>query len=181
MVALSGVALLGAPSQADPTDGVQVQDTPYGPFGRSVTATMVVEAPVKALYGVLTDYDHLAEFMPMVNEARALETSPKGATVLFKVRYLRFFETEEVDVRSHEPYRRIAWQAIKGPLKVSNGSWVLTPRGRGTQLTYQTDVDPGIPVPSHLTGMLLKQGLPEFLMGIKRRAESGGTWKKPGA
>ncbi|MNS23312.1 Polyketide cyclase / dehydrase and lipid transport [compost metagenome] len=180
LIGALGWALSGAPVAAQTADGIQVQDAPFGPFGRSVTATMYVEAPPKAVFGVLTDYDHLAEFMPLVNAAKTLETSPKGATVLFKVRYMRFFEIEEVDVRTHEPYSRITWQAIKGPLKVSNGSWVLKPQGKGTHLTYQTDVDPGMPVPSALTGMLLKQGLPEFLTGIKRRAESGGTWKKPG-
>lgn len=180
LIGTLGWALSGSPAAAQPADGIQVQDAPFGPFGRSVTATMYVEASPKAVFGVLTDYDHLAEFMAMVNAAKALETSPKGAVVLFKVRYMRFFEIEEVDVRTHEPYSRITWQAIKGPLKVSNGSWVLKPQGKGTHLTYQTDVDPGMPVPSALTGMLLKQGLPEFLTGIKRRAESGGTWKKPG-
>lgn len=181
-VALVGVAFSVAPPVlADSPEGIQVEDGPYGPFGRSVTATLYVEATPKALFGVLTDYDHLAEFMPMVNEARALESSARGATVMFKVRYARFFELEEIDVRTHEPYSRITWHAIKGPLKVSDGFWALRPQGKGTHLTYRTDVDPGFPVPSQLTGVLLKQGLPEFLAGIKRRAESGGTWKKPGS
>ena len=68
---------------------------------------------------------------------------------------------------------------IEGPLKVSDGSWTMTPQGKGTRVVYQTDVDPGIPVPPALVGNLMKRGLPEVLTAIRLRVESGGKWKKP--
>jgi hypothetical protein len=46
-------------------------------------------------------------------------------------------------------------------------------------VTYQTYVDPGVPLPSGLTGLMVKRGLVEFLEGVRARIESGGRWLKP--
>lgn len=173
-------ALAASPSRGQAPWEPQITERAFQAFGRSVTAVFHVNASPKVVYGVLTDYAHMPEFMPMVEEVKTLENRPKGALVSFRVRYLRFFDIVEVDERTYEPPNRITWHAIQGPLKVSNGSWTLTPERGGTRVIYQTDVDPGIPLPSSMTGMLVKQGLPEFLNGIRLRAESGGTWKKPG-
>jgi ribosome-associated toxin RatA of RatAB toxin-antitoxin module len=177
---VSPTALAAGPSREQVPLEAQITESAFQAFGRSVTAVFHVKASPKVVYGVLTDYAHMPEFMPMVEEVKTLESRPKGALVSFRVRYLRFFDIVEVDERTYEPPTRISWHAIQGPLKVSNGSWTLTPERGGTRVTYQTDVDPGIPLPSAMTGMLVKQGLPEFLNGVRLRAESGGTWKKLG-
>lgn len=174
-VAVFGSAALGA----EPTLAVHVDEAPFGHFGRSVTARFRVEAPPPVVFGVLTDYAHMAEFMAMVDETRVLEARPMGAVVSFRVRSMNLFDIVEVDERRYEGQRRITWHAIQGPLKTSDGSWSLAPDGRGTAVVYQTDVEPGLPLPSWLTGMLVKQGLPDFLDSVRHRAESGGTWRKP--
>lgn len=175
-------ALLTAPPiarAAEPGVPMTITDAPFQVFGRTVTATFLIAASPKAVYDVLTDYAHMAEFMSVVDEAKVLALHSKGARVSFRVRYLHFFDIVEIDDRTYEPYRRITWHAVEGPLKVSDGSWTLSPVGKGTKLIYQTDVDPGMPLPSALTGMMLRRGLPEFLHGIRLRAESGGKWRKP--
>jgi uncharacterized protein YndB with AHSA1/START domain len=164
---------------AEAADGITVTDAPFRTFGRSVTAVYYIDAPPLAVFEVLTDYAHMAEFMPMVDEARPLALRPNGATVSYHMRYLKFFDIVEIDERTYDKPRRITWHATEGPLKVSDGSWTLTPQGKGTRVVYQTDVDPGIPVPPAMVGHMLKQGLPEVLTAIRLRVESKGTWRKP--
>ncbi|MNS71629.1 Polyketide cyclase / dehydrase and lipid transport [compost metagenome] len=168
-------AMAGTPEAA----GITVTDAPFRTFGRSVTAVYHIDAPPIAVFEVLTDYAHMADFMPMVDEAKPLAVRPNGATVRYHMRYLRFFDIVEVDERTYDKPRRITWHATEGPLKVSDGSWTLTPEGKGTRVVYQTDVDPGIPVPPAMVGHMLKQGLPEVLTAIRLRVESKGTWRKP--
>ncbi|MFP5502608.1 MAG: SRPBCC family protein [Candidatus Sericytochromatia bacterium] len=171
--------VLQAPPSLAASD-LSISEAPFGRHGRAVSASFHVAASTHAIFAVLTDYDGMPEFMPMVEEAELLESRPSGARVRFRVRSLGLFDIEEIDERNYEPPRRITWQAVKGPLAVSEGSWTLTPDRAGTRVVYQTNVEPPVPLPAFLTGMLVKQGLPEFLVAIRLRAESGGRWLKPG-
>lgn len=178
---LVGTLLFAAPEPAIPSSServIEIQEAPFRAFGRSVTARFFVNAPPQRVFETLTDYEHLAEFMPMVDEATLLESREGWAKVRFRVRVLRVFDLVEVDERTMEPWHRISWHAVAGPLRTSDGAWIFTPVGGGTEVTYRTDVDPGIPVPPALTGFLVKQGLPEFLESVRKRVESGGTWRK---
>lgn len=162
-----------------PTDrSIGISEAPFQTFGRSVIGRCFVQATPEAVFEVLSDHDRLAEFMPFVEEARALETRAGWARVRFRVRHMGLFTITEIDERTLEPHRRLAWHATEGPLRVSDGSWTLAPRAAGTDLIYQTDVDPGLPLPPALVGYLVRQGLPELLESVRRRAESGGKWRK---
>lgn len=156
-----------------------IDDAPFGRFGRSITARFLVRATPQEAYEVLTDHERMAAYMPMVEEAAVVSRSPGRAVVRFRVRYLHWFDITEVDERTFEPPSRIRWHATEGPLRVSDGSWTFIPASGGTLVTYQTDVDPGVPLPSVLTGMLLRQGLPAFLDAVRLRIESGGKWRRP--
>ena len=170
---------LAAP--ADDERAIQITDRPFRRFGRTVIASFQVQATPHRVFSVLTDHAHMAEFMPMVDDVRVLASYPGGARVRFHVRYLGLFDIVEVDERTFVPDRRITWHATDGPLAVSDGSWAITARGpRGAAVVYQTDVDPGVPIPSGLTAMIMQRGLREFLDGIRRRIEGDGTWRKPG-
>lgn len=171
---------LAPPAAAEAPLPYALQEAPFGRFGRSIRATFHIEAKPPVVFGVLTDYAHMGDYMAMVDEARVLEARPQGAVVSFRVRSMKLFDIVEVDERTYEGQRRITWHATRGPLHVSDGSWSLAPDGRGTSVIYETDVEPSFPLPPWLTSMLLQQGLPEFLDSVRRRAESGGTWRKPG-
>lgn len=161
-----------------PDRSVAVSEASFRTFGRSVLAHCFVKAPPRTVFEVLSDHDRLAEFMPLVEEAKALETKPGWARVRFRVRYMGLFDIVEIDERTLTPFRRLSWRATEGPLRVSEGSWTLTPWADGTDLVYQTDVDPGIPLPPALVGFLMRQGLPELIESVRRRAESAGKWRK---
>ena len=73
---------------------------------------------------------------------------------------------------------RVTWSLDSGDaLKVSNGSWELTPEGSGTRARYSVDIQvakpPLIPqaVIDRLTDELTRVQLPKTLEAFKARAE----------
>jgi ribosome-associated toxin RatA of RatAB toxin-antitoxin module len=160
------------------SEAIAVADHPFRTFGRSITATFYAKATSHQTFTVLSDHWHMAEYMPLVEDVTVLDQQPGRARVRFHLRYLKIFDFYEVDERIFTLDRRITWHAVEGPLKVSDGSWTFTAVGPRTRIVYQTDVDPGIPIPSRLTGEMVKDGLVAFLTAVRQRIESQGTWRK---
>lgn len=177
--AIALAAIAAAPAHAaDPFPDVETGDAPWGFFGRSVWAKVWIAAKPAAVFEVLTDYERFPEFMPLVQRVDVLERGPRHAVLRFKMRYLNWFDIEQTDRRTLHPYDRIDYVGVAGALREVRGDWRLAPERDGTRATYTAQVDPGVPVPGPITGALVKRGLPGLLDGVRRRAESGGRWRK---
>jgi ribosome-associated toxin RatA of RatAB toxin-antitoxin module len=150
-----------------------------GQIGRGVEASLTVHAALATVYGVLADPKPGAEFLPYVVRA-AVEKDEAGEQVIrYRARHFGLFDTEYLQGRRLEPPNRVAFWQNKGPFRRVEGLWSLRPVVDGTQVTYRVQVDPGFPVPGPIADFLLRQGLPALVDAIRRRSESGGTWKKP--
>lgn len=177
--AIAMVAIAAAPVAArEDFADVKTGDAPWGLFGRSVWAEVWVAAPPRAVFRTLTDYARFDEFMPLVERVDILERGPTHAVLKFKMRYMRWFDIEQTDRREFHPYSRIDYVGVAGPLRAVTGDWRFTAERGGTRVRYRAQVDPGVPVPGVLMGALVKRGLPGLLDGVRRRTESGGTWRK---
>ena len=176
---LTGVrvgAILGllAASAAAP----EISHALYGEHGRTVSASCYVQAPPQAVFRVLTDYAHMHEFMPMVVKVELLSASPGKARVKFHFRYLRFFDFEEIDERELNPPYRITFRSIQGPLKSASGVWRMMPEGTGTRLSYRISAEPAFALPGPVMDYVVTQGALDLIEGLRKRAESGGTWRR---
>lgn len=179
LAALAALALASAPARAASAfPHVETGDQPWGLFGRAVWARVHVAAQPSAVFAVLTDYERFGEFMPLVERVDVLERGPRHAVLRFRMKYLRWFDVEQTDRRTLHPHTKIDYVGIAGPLKTVYGDWRFAAARGGTRVTYRAWVDPGVPVPGAIVGALVKRGLPGLLDGVKRRVESGGTWKK---
>jgi carbon monoxide dehydrogenase subunit G len=49
---------------------------------RKVEAKIAIHAPLEAVWGVLTDYDRLADHIPGLAESQVLERRPRGARLM---------------------------------------------------------------------------------------------------
>ena len=173
----AGVLAIATASAPPPTD-IAMRDAPFGLFGRSAWADVWVKVPPAAAFAVLTDYEHFHEFMPIVAGVVVEQRSTRHAVLRLRMTYLRWFTVEEVDERRLYPPSKVTYKGIAGPLKSLHGAWLLAPERGGTRVRYEAHVDPGVPVPGPVMAMLLTRGLPGLLDGVRRRAESGGTWIK---
>lgn len=61
---------------------VDLSVTNMGNNTRRVEAKIAIQAPLEAVWRVLTDYNHLADHIPGLAESRVLELRPNGARLL---------------------------------------------------------------------------------------------------
>jgi len=141
-----------------------------------VSQEIVVQAGIEAFFDIVTDYARYPEFVPGI---QACSVKKVGAEThveyeldlgLRRIRYV----LQHLEERP----RRVSWSLVSGEvLKVSNGSWELTPEGDRTRARYSVDIQIAKPplVPQALldrmSDQLTKVQLPRTLEAFRARAE----------
>ena len=174
----------GAWSKDAGPDGPWHAVTAAGTSSRRTPTTygdsIVVAASPERVWRVLTDYDHMQEFIPgmdrchMVKDSmgtRIVEQSGSSGWFLFKVR-----ERALLRIREHE-CTRIDFNAIAGDFDVLEGWWSLHPEdgGDATTLKYSVDVQPSFHCPGFLTEFFVRHGLRARLLALQARATRGSV------
>jgi hypothetical protein len=145
---------------------------------------IVVERPIAEVWATLSRYDDRAEYVPRLKSVTVLAREPQrlrlrqeiDATVT-TARYVAWFRLDEAT-------RTISWtldkSAPENTVKEADGDYRLAELAPGrTIVVYRAYVDSGLHVPTAIQSYLQKRSIPDLLRAIKRRVESGGTWKKP--
>jgi len=141
-----------------------------------VSKEILIACPPDRLFDVVIDYARYPEFVPGIKACRVLP-GQAGRQVEYQ---LDVGLKRITYVLRHVEQRptRVAWTLVSGDtLKVSNGSWELTPQGAGTLARYSVDIQitrpPLIPqsVIDKLTHELTRVQLPKTLEAFKARAE----------
>ncbi len=143
-----------------------------------VTKQVVVDAPVERFYEIVVDYERYPEFVPGIRRCRVRDL-PGEKQVEYEldlgIRRIRY-------VLRHEEQRprRVAWSLVSGDMmKISNGSWELSPDDGRTQAIYSVEIQISRPplVPQALVDRvsdeLTRVQLPKTLAAFKARAENG--------
>ncbi len=141
-----------------------------------VSQEIVVQAGIDAFFDIVTDYARYPEFVPGIKACTVKEVGPETHVEydldlgLRRIRYV-------LQHRAERP-RRVTWSLVSGEvLKVSNGSWELTPEGDRTRARYSVDIQIAKPplVPQALldrmSDQLTKVQLPRTLEAFRARAE----------
>jgi ribosome-associated toxin RatA of RatAB toxin-antitoxin module len=144
----------------------------------AITREVVIAVPPAKLFEVIAAYDRYPEFVPGVKGCVVKARSAAGVDVEYeldlgvkKIRYvLRHVE---------QPPARNTWSLVSGDwMKVSNGSWELSPEGNATRARYTVEIQIAKPtlVPQALVDRisdeLTKVQLPRTLDAFKARAEA---------
>jgi len=149
---------------------VNMQDGVVG-----VTARLFLPCPPAILWVVLTDYDHLHEFIPKMLHSELVHANGSTKTVkqtgrtgisVFQVTARVLLAVREDSLHS------ILFHSMKGDFKVFRGSWRLqedTEQG-GTWLTYHAEIKPRFPTPQALIRHVQKKDLPDVMRAILLRA-----------
>lgn len=139
-----------------------------------VEGHVVVAQPVDRVWQVLTDYDHLAQFIPGLVESRTLAVGPprllrqRGST-----RWWVFGRTMEVTFQVTEhPQQTITFTAVEGDFFEHQGTWRLEPHGDQVRIAYEAVVRPKFFLPPFLGASLLRRHLTESLQAIVERVDA---------
>ena len=142
----------------------------------AVTKEVVVAVPVEELYDVIVDYERYPEFVPGIKACRVRSVSPEKHVEyeldlgVKRIRYvLRHTEVRPI---------RVSWSLVSGELmKVSSGSWELSPADGGTRAVYTVEIQisrpPLVPkaIMDRVSDELTRVQLPRTLEAFKARAE----------
>lgn len=148
-----------------------------------VHAAVRIHASPETVWGVLTDCDHAASFIPGVKRCRRLKSAPDGSWDIVeqeaKYSWLMPPITSVIRAEYKRP-ERIDFKRIGGDLKAEDGYWMLVdpPASPGdasredTTVEYELHVEPGFWIPRFLLRHSIRTELPAVLKAVRMRSES---------
>ena len=115
-----------------------------------IDASADLQADVRLVWQVLSDYDHLAEFIPDLKLSRVIERNADGVVVEQQGEYSFLFFNQPIEVRLlvvESPPHRIVSRAIAGSFREMTGSYELAPIPGGVRLRYTGRILPNFDLP----------------------------------
>ncbi|MEE9200473.1 MAG: SRPBCC family protein [Candidatus Brocadiales bacterium] len=160
-------------SQKPPKRGQMVitTDRPKtGSWPVEVNISLFVEAPRKALWHVLTDYEGMHRFIPHMEKCRVVDR--KDNRVYLEQMYKSFPLTMYLNLEvKEEPPGKISFKRYSGNMKTYEGHWLLEEAGpKNTIFTMTVKAEPGFPIPQKVIIWVLESELPKGLLEIRKRA-----------
>ncbi len=143
-----------------------------------VTKQVVVDAPLERFYDLVVDYERYPEFVPGIHGCRIVSVRPRKHVEyqldlgIKKIKYV-------LEMHEKKP-THVAWSLVSGEMmKVSNGSWELSPSDGKTHAVYTVEIQisrpPLVPqaIVDRVSDELTRIQLPKTLDAFKARAERG--------
>ncbi len=162
----------------------QVGDVSVDKSGKRylIEGEATIDAPVSAVYRIITDYDALAKLDKGIIESRLIArvddttamvyTSLKGCILFFCRKVERLERVEEVSDSE--------LVAVVVPYEESNviygrSHWQLFPQQGGTRVVFNSEVEPNFWIPSFIGPALIKSVLKKRFVRTLRNLEQAAT------
>lgn len=161
------------------SSGVEVTTDRAEGRERQISAKICLPYSVEQVWQILTDYDHLADFIPSLAKSQRIE-HPEGGIRIEQIGTqallrIKFCARVVLDMVEQFP-NQLDFCMVEGDFKSFCGSWKLQPitlpNGTGTELCYTVCVLPPRTMPIGLIERQLKSGLVTNLSAIRQRAEA---------
>jgi ribosome-associated toxin RatA of RatAB toxin-antitoxin module len=118
--------------------------------GFAITACAATDAPAELIWQVLTDFDHLSDFVPDMRVSRVVSSPGEPlrvqqhgiAQVLFFRRLIDVVFAIELD-----PMRTVKFRAVAGDLRRMEGQWRVLPAHQSCRIEYRAFGIPAFWVP----------------------------------
>lgn len=170
-IALGALLLAGLHAQA--AEGLSVEAVRRGD-ALEIACRAELEAPVATVWETLTDYDHLADFIPGMRKSRVLERH--GSSVVVEqsgeARFLFFSIPIEVTLATEEqPPRSIEASMLKGTLRRLQGAYRIEPKDGGRVLLTWNGTIEALTLPPLVGEILLRGTIEDQFRGMVREVE----------
>jgi ribosome-associated toxin RatA of RatAB toxin-antitoxin module len=141
-----------------------------------IRSSGTVEATPAAVWRILTDYNHLADYLPNLTSTRVVSRSGDRAIVeqLGTARFLFFSRTIRLLVQVNERAPdRIDIGLIEGDMKVYRASWELSPLAgaTGTRVVYSATIVPKFDVPGIVGTSVVKKDVARMMAAALLRLD----------
>lgn len=142
-----------------------------------IAKQVIMDAPLEKVFDLVVDYERYPEFVPGIRACRVRRVNGEKHVEyeldlgVKRIRYvLRMAEKRPTSV---------SWSLVAGDMmKVSNGSWQLSPEGDKTRAIYTVEIQitrpPLLPqsIVDRVSDELTRIQLPKTLEAFKARAEA---------
>lgn len=152
-------------------------DVAEGGKAYRIASSGTVAAAPAAVWRILTDYQHMADYVPDLTSARVLSRS--GNQVVLEqmgvARMLFFTRDIRLVVAVHEQApSRIDVSLVDGDMKVYRCSWELRAAGAGgTTVLYNATIEPTFYVPGLVGTRLVRQDIGRMMAAVLLRLDRG--------
>lgn len=141
-----------------------------------ITSSGTVAAAPALVWRILTDYNHLADYLPNLKSARVLSRNGDSSIVeqLGTARFLFFSQPIRVVVQAHERAPdRIDVSLIEGDMKVYRATWELSPLagGAGTRVAYNATIVPKFDVPGIVGTHVVRKDVARMMAAVLLRLD----------
>ena len=174
------IAVTEAADFNDLPSTLAVKTEPLEGRTRRISASIEIPHAIEQVWKILTDYEHLADFIPSLAKSRRLP-HPTGGIRIEQIgtqNFLNFKFCARVvlDMVEVFPYR-LDFQMVEGDFKSFAGSWQLEAiaheSGKSTtQLAYSVTVLPPRTMPINLIERRLSSNLAVNLEAIRQRVDA---------
>lgn len=175
LLAAGGFTLLGTARATGEVISVEAQRQGAAV---QVTTQALVRAPFDVIWGAITDYDRLAEFVPGIVSSRVIDKPASGSLIVAQSgkAHLWFF-TYLIDVVvqvTEEPPEKLRIKVLRGNLKQLEGAYQIEKvEGRNNEYRLQWSgvIEPALPVPQAISLPLMRTNIGEQFEGMVREIE----------
>lgn len=138
-----------------------------------VKDTIDIEATAEEIFGVTTDFEAYPDWNANIKSVAVKEADEEGrATKVWfevdaKLKVVRY--TLEYDYT--DAPESFSWDLLDGDVTELSGSYSFDEFDDVTEVTYETSIDPGFPVPGLIKRQAQKQIAKAALKDLKKRVE----------
>ena len=144
-----GLALLALCSNASfaADSPVQSLDVNHDTEAYVVNAVIFAPVPQAVAWDVLTDFDHMAKWVPNVEDSKAVKREDNWVTVeqhgvaRYGAASIPYTTERKIEMKSPT---NIKTTQLKGNMKRVESTLVLSPDGKGTRIAYHLEIVPSL-------------------------------------
>ena len=142
--------------------------------GYAIRVESDINADAGISWQVITDYNHLADFVPDMRASRIISAAgqPLQIEQTGKAGFLIFRFTLDVVLEIEEtPPLKLTFRAIRGNMRHMRGEWRIDKSTQGIRLVYAAELEPSFWVPPLIGPAVLRNDISNQVAGVVREIE----------
>ena len=147
--------------------------------GGAIRAQILIRTPVEDIWSFLSVCEKYFVFVDGLEQCEVLEQTAEYVLVHQVADKGIFVPVQDYTYKTmRQPYTRMDFKLVEGTLKAMQGSWEFESLPEGVLVTYNMQVQPGLPVPRFIVRWAIGRSIPEMLACIRGLVDGSGNLRQ---